>query len=71
MKGIDEDNKCINVLVCTSRISLSRMLSETLKLKWYSDVKDDEHTLNSIYSLESPHKLTESLIYYDEDDTEN
>ena len=44
-----EDNKCTNILVCTSRVSLSKMLSEALELKIYSDVHNGKHELNSIY----------------------
>ena len=47
-----EDNKCTNILVCTSMISLSKMLSEALGLKLYSDMQYGQHKLNSIYSLE-------------------
>ena len=70
VKIIKEDNKCINILVCTSRISLSKMLSEALGLKLYSDVQNGQHKLNSIYSLESLNKLTEKLQYYNEEEEE-
>ena len=70
VKIINEDNKCINILVRTSRISLSKMLSEALGLKLYSDIQHGQHTLNSIYSLESLNKLTEKLQYSNEEEAE-
>ena len=70
MKMRKEDNKCTNILVCTSRISLSKMLSEALDLKIYSDVHNGQHKLNAIYLLESLHKLTEKIHYYNEEEEE-
>ena len=46
------------------------MLSEALDLKIYSDVHDGQHELNAIYSLESLHKLTEKIHYYNEEEEE-
>ena len=70
VKIINEDNKFINILVCTSRISLSKMLIEGLGLKLYSDVQNGQHKLNSIYSLKSLNNLTENLQYYNEEEAE-